>query len=204
MREVLYSQTNPLVAGSLQGWAVMNPATNELDGQLTWKKGPNAASNAASAYREGFPVHDLVMIGGRYAAPAPGDILFGIPAGLNNARLRFSEGGLLGAAQAFEGEFSQNFTLTAPAVASVSRSISNNPTLVGFSLLNSANGAFAGTFTLRDPDGDSRSILRKTKFTGLLIPRLNRGVGYFLLESLPSSTGEALRLSGQVLLEGVR
>lgn len=195
----LYSRTDSSVAGSVHGWAQFD--AEDLDGELTWNKGANSSLVAPRTYRAGFPVHDLALVGGLYTPPASGDIILGIEAGTNNARLVFSEGGLEGAEQVEDGVLVQALTLAPPASVTLSKDLTVNPARVTLSQLRDKTGAFNGNFTLKDSVGEASVTTRKPKFTGLLVPRLSKGVGYFILDGLTSEAGYVPQLSGQVLLE---
>jgi hypothetical protein len=189
--------------GSAQGWNQWQaPSAGEtdvtLDGTLDWFKYIQL-SNKVTNYKAGFPLHDLSLTGGRYQPPAAGERVLGITdVPQRNAGLRFSQGGIeqaaLGAAASID------FTLTA-ANKSVPLPVEENPAQTRLTKLVANSGAFQGTFVLQDArPGGGPTLTRRVSFFGLVVPRLGKGFGYFLLPELTPLTPVPL-LSGQVLLE---
>ena len=77
---------------------------------------------------------------------------------------------------------------------------------------SATTGAIGGNFTLSDDDPRDTTppiakVTRSTPWTGVLVPRLSKGVGQFQLAKLPTNTPPATtptnspQLSGQVVLE---
>lgn len=200
----LYTSVNT-TAGSVRGWLNVTPGTpNGLDGQVTWIK--QAQTVTTRLYQGGFPAHTLTVLGGVYVAPS--GIVLDLPNKTGNARLFFAEGGLSEAAltQATEGVHTQAFRITATNTVTMPP-LAQNPGLVSLSL-NKLTGAISGRFTVKDPNPVGTGIVsRIAYFYGVLIPGQNRGVGYFTLGQLPSTTPTVTtlttspQLSGQVILE---
>jgi hypothetical protein len=191
--------------GSAQGWNQWQaPAAEEtevtLDGSLDWFKYVQLSTKVTN-YRAGFPLHDLSLSGGRYQPPAAGERVLGITDDpQRNAGLRFSQGGIelaaLGAAASID------FTLTT-AHKGVLLPAAENPAQTRLTRLVASSGAFQGTFVLQDArPGGGTTLTRRVTYFGLVVPRLGKGFGYFLLPELTALTPVPL-LSGQVLLEKV-
>jgi hypothetical protein len=133
---------------------------------------------------------------------------FGPPPG--NALLSFTEGGI-------GFGFSQIFNISTLNVVSFP---TVNPNQVKMTTFNASTSKFSGNFTLtgsgENPrptlttkkSGTSTSISRTANFNGVLLRRLGKGVGYFLLNQLPSEGPPPTTLttspilSGQVIIEG--
>ena len=193
---MLYTNT-----GSAHGWVTASADTSTpqannglrlLDGSIDWFKS-KAATSADRTYNAGIPLNTLTVIGGEYVKPT--STVLGLPSGLTNAQLNFSEGGLtgpapiVGAVHAADPDVSFGIT---SANALVMPSVANNP--AGLTLnLNANTGAFNGSFMLKgdqDPSNAKTSLLTRTVYYyGLLVPRLsvNQGLGYFLLQELPAA-----------------
>ena len=152
------------------------------------------------------------MTGGLWLPPAKNSIVFGLPdvlAGKNNAKVMFSQADIasstLGAAT---GSIVQPLRLTTTGTVVVPAGAVVNP--AGATLaLNFATGTFSGTFSLKDPNplNTKQIIVRSNSFYGALVPRLNQGQGYFLLNQLPKVAGDTSTntptLSGLVTLQGL-
>lgn len=183
---MLYTNT-----GSLQGWSVID-ATGNLDGDGTvdWAKASQPTKSTTRSYKVGIPLHQLALIGGRYLKPSSGPLL-GLPVANSNAQIHFIGGGL-------ETDFAQTFTITDKNAAQVPSSIAQNPQTVKMTTLTSGTGLFSGSFT------PSTLPKRTATFNGVVVPRLGRGAGYFLLQKLPEATGETMNntsiLSGGISL----
>lgn len=206
----LYGNTGSIIGS---GVVVSDPgndgdfADSAVDGQWDWMKRPQA-NPRQRVYRDGFgvaaPVVQLVE-GERYAAPARGEILLGLPAVENNAQMAFIE--------AEVGDSGTNpdltFTVNAGARGIVARpGTFENPARVVFSV-NRRTGLFRGSFLLQDIDPVTGKPLRRpATYLGILRPSQHMGVGYFLLGQLPIPAADPPQnprntpiLSGQVLLE---
>ena len=73
-------------------------------------------------------------------------------------------------------------------------------------------GAISGRFSVRDSDPTDLTppiavVTRAASYAGMVVPRLNRAVGYFILAQLPSMQPQLTTVrnsperSGQVVLE---
>ncbi|HYF33834.1 MAG TPA: hypothetical protein VD994_00980, partial [Prosthecobacter sp.] len=212
----LYTPTIAATAGSVNGWIQVDAANqNAVNGTLRWKKNAQASSSTTRSYKSGFPAHDIAVLGGQYlGTPIVIPPSEGRSTG-NNAVLTFSGGGLEHAAysQATDGEIRQTFKLIDGRTVSMPTTLALNPASVRLTV-NATSGLITGTFTLRDADPTDTSppiavITRTVSYTGVMVPRLNQGVGHFILPQLPSvSAGTTLttspQLSGQVLLDALR
>jgi hypothetical protein len=189
----------------MSGWCWITPsigdnfARNALSGQWSWKK---AAVPTSRLYRQGFAAHTLFVIGGKYSAPAAGEIIMGLAiAPPDNARLDFTEGGLV-----IGDIMPLRFSITNPSAASQKAIIPLagsllNPNKVSFALLAS-KGTFSGTFTT---EPTNLQPIRKVAYQGFIARSTESflGQGYFLLPQWPQA-GQNLNtssiLSGHVSL----
>ncbi|HRJ07996.1 MAG TPA: choice-of-anchor D domain-containing protein [Prosthecobacter sp.] len=216
----------PSSAGSVHGWITrtadtvpqVNGGRPLLNGALTWLKHPQPSSSTTRSYKEGFPLHTLTVLGGQYAPPPAGSVVLGLQAKTSNARFAFAEGGIEFSALGGSGSpagtpagiirqvctISTSNLLTLPAI-----NTAQNPANVRVNSFDAATGLFRGTFILRDNDPTDllppiTQLSRNTAFEGVLVPRLDRGAGFFNLILLPVP-GRTLStmpmLSGQVILE---
>lgn len=206
--------------GSAQGWQEMMSGYDMggtaqadsmgevlIDGVLDWYKIPEALP-ASRSYAQGIPLHVQSTIGEENRPPDSGHVVLGFGSPPGNGLLSFSEGGI-GTGFGQYINISTSNTVTFP---------SSNPNNVKMTTFNAATSKFAGNFTLvgsgMEPSppstkkiATSTSITRTASFNGVLLRRLNRGVGYFLLNQLPSSGPPPTTLttspilSGQVVLE---
>jgi sugar lactone lactonase YvrE len=204
---MLYGNT-----GSAQGWqdfslyyptvAGHQPKTTTFDssigGSLDWMKIPQGAGRS---YAWGIPLHVLNSIGERNIPPPSGQVVLGFSPTSPNALAIFSHGGL-------SPNFSQALTITTSNTVSPSGA---NPNQVKFTAFSSTTSKFTGNFTLVDtnpiPNATPGSISRNAVFNGVLLRRLDRGLGHFNLPQLPSEGPPATTpttspiLSGQVRIE---
>lgn len=170
--------------GAAQGWSLITPdaaapyATNTLDGAVEWLKDQQLANNVYT-YKKGFAAHTRTIVGGKYVKPeAGGDLVLGLPKQTtNNALVEFSEAGV---------NLSQPFLVTAANKASVP----TNPSTVKLSL-TASTGVFSGSFVMKDPNPSkpTQILTRTAKYYGALVPRLDQGVGYFMLVQRPDPVG---------------
>ena len=158
-------QTFHTHTGSVMGWTQIT-GTN-LDGTLEWFKGAQPAKSTARHFKDGFPLHDLTVIGGRYTAPARGELVLGLdPLAAPNAGIAFEDGVLTGPS-------THTFTITPAHTTKVSVSAADlRLTFVA------AKGTFSGSFKTGTP-------ARKADLFGVIVPRLNSGAGFFLLPEAP-------------------
>lgn len=175
--------------GSVQGWltigrmqdnfaapAAENPIAIKLvDGCLGWMKIPPATPTRN--YGEGIRMHGMRVVG-ETATTANQDLVEQYFSGsTNNARLYFENGGLF-------PEVATTFTLAGNFAA----------TMPGPDVTFSMNGTtlrFEGLFRLSHPNpvqgGQPAQVQRAPGYRGVFLHRLGRGLGYFLLEQLPSA-----------------
>lgn len=173
-------------AGSVQGSQVFNATNRTTVGNLGWVK----SANTTRSYSSGFPLHFLSGAGARYTPPAANEMIFGITAGTNNARLLFTEGGL---GEAFTQVFSlgtQN-KVTLPTGAA-------NPYGIKMSI-NLATGVVTGSGTAMDYQQNLPTNSRSGTFSGLLIPGREQAVGHFLLPASRAKNSQIL--SGKLIGE---
>lgn len=196
LQQMLYTNK-----GYAEGWCLITPdaaapyATNKLDGSPEWEKDPQTLATVRT-YKAGFARHQRTLIGGKYAKPAAGTLILGLPVqSTNNATLDFSEAGFA---------CSQPLRITSTNTAAVPAN-ANVVTLT----LNATTGAINGGFTRKDPNPSNHAltISRSATYFGALVPRLSQGVGHFLLAQMPDPVGPPVTtlttspiLSGQVVL----
>jgi hypothetical protein len=194
LHAMLYSNT-----GSIQGWSQMSSPNNHIDGLMQWVKSPQPLTSRTRSYKAGFPHHTLTLTGDKFVKPALGQtILNSAPAPLN-AQLSFAGASL-------SQSFAQPLTLTGAHTAQIPA----HEVQLKISAINITTGLFSGTFTLSDFDPMDASppvaiLQRQASFNGVLVHRLGRGVGHFLLPRLPEAVGQSLSTSaiqsGRVSLE---
>lgn len=173
LQMMLYTNT-----GSLRGWAMIDATGNlDNDGIIDWAKAAQPAKSTTRSYKGGIPLHELTLIGGRYLKPSSGPLL-GLPNAPANAQVQFIGGGL-------ETDLAQAFTITDKNAVQVPSS-TQNPNTVKVTLA-AGTGLISGTF-LPGPAVPKRTA----SFNGILVPRLGRGAGHFLLQRLPEALGETM------------
>jgi hypothetical protein len=210
----LYTTVNT-TAGSVHGWSQITTSEGArlLDGELAWQKQAQVPSTNARLYPQGFPSHTLTVVGGAYTAPTAGNIVLGLPNRPQNAKLRFAEGGLELAAltQPTGGVLSQVLRINLNNSVTMPTGAINNPGGVALSQTPST-GAISGRFTLRDTDPTDLTppfamLTRTVTYAGLVVPRMQCAVGYYVLAQLPAmgppqtTLNTSPQLSGQVILE---
>lgn len=174
--------------GSLQGTVFFDSQDDTTSGSLGWVKSPVYSRN----YSAGFPLHFLSANGALYTPPAANELIFGITAGADNARLLFTQGGL-------SSPFTQSFTIgtgnviTLPTPGSI-----GNPYKIKLSALLKT-GVVSGSGTAMDYSLNQPANARLGIFSSLLIPGREQAVGYFLLPTSTSSTAPIL--SGKLIGE---
>lgn len=191
--------------GSTQGWNEWTEPGDEseevqVDGEWDWFKQIQLSSKVTN-YRGGFPLHELEVTGGKYLPPMRGERVLEIAAEPErNARLSFVEGGIQQASMGAAA--SVDFTLnTANKMEALPTS--ENVTMTRLTRLVANTGSFQGQFVLRDPrPGGGPELPRRVTFFGMLVPRLGKGFGYFLLPELTELKPVPV-LSGRVALEGI-
>jgi hypothetical protein len=227
--QLLYSASSAITAGSVHGWVKISndsstPPVNGgkalLDGTIDWLKKSQAASSTTRSYKQGFPLHHLDVVGGRYMAPAAGQVLLGFVdggVGTTNATLKFSEGGLTGPPPIIGSAMAANVGAVPVRITSINKVVmptgAANPATVSLTITTSS-GLMSGSFTLKnDPDPTDIAapvalLTRKANYAGVLVPRLGMAMGHFQLAELPSLQGAVKTTlstspiwSGQVVFE---
>lgn len=157
-----------------RGTAVVSYSNNKwaISGSAEWALGSTTAPRAV--FPQTFSARTLKWDGGRYAPPAPGHLPAGFTAKEANAKLSFTEGGLVS-----EGK-NPDLTLKIASPATVTLP-ATNPQAVTLTI-NPATGAFSGSFQILDPGATKPRI---APFNGLLLP--GGGSGYFLLPQKANS-----------------
>ena len=179
---------------------------NGLNGSLSWQR----PATTDRTYAAGFAQIALAASGGSYR-PAPatqnllGTSLFGLPQGLNNARISFTEGGIGGPPSVADrifplGAGNAIFETAGPPPFSVSA--------------NKTVGTFTGKVTLEDPTvlvQPAGRVVRDATFEGIVLKDAQGplGSGFFLLPQMPfiNNSGRIVPanqtpiLSGSVLME---
>lgn len=180
LHHMLYKNT-----GSAQGSLALDETRTFFSAALDWFKSPQPANAATRVYRNGFPLHTLSGTGGRYSAPAAGQLLLDLALTENNARLAFSEGGLF-------IPFSQTFSLVSNNKA-VFPAATDNPHQLKLTL-NAKTGLITGKGATMDIDPANPALNRQRAGTGsaLIIPGLDRAEGHFLLPADTSKTAPIL------------
>ncbi|MDB6116295.1 MAG: Flagellar hook-length control protein FliK [Verrucomicrobiaceae bacterium] len=194
----------------IQGWLkitpVVAPGQNRLDSD-TWVDWFQTSSYGRLP---AFDHQSLSVQGGLWNAPAPGTVVLGVSEvadGDNNAKLAFSLADIANSALgvAGGGSISQQLRLTSTNTAVMPAGATANPSAATL-VLNVSNGTFSGGFSLKDsnPLNSKQIITRSSSFYGALVPRLNRGQGFFLLNQLPQTRGQTPdntpTMSGLVIL----
>lgn len=234
---MLYTPTVAATAGSFHGWVQVStgpdttkPDDNLLDAildlsqpnpkdrpMLDWLKKPQATSSTTRSYKAGIPQHKLNVAGGAYLKPAPGVRVLGLENTTDNAKLTFASADIEslktylniangGPTASLAGK---RITITTANTLSP-LAVANNPAALSLTI-NSATGAFSGSFTLKD-DADPTDHLppiavlapRIISYKGLLLLRagFNKGYGQFQLPQLPSDGPPKTTLSTSPILSG--
>jgi len=190
-------------SGSIHGWATAAAGTSgglpTLDGRITWFK----RAAFGPSYRDGIPLHNLDIIGGRYVPPV-GVAVLGLTApalGTANAELVFSEANIetADAVPAGDSSLTHGLRISTANVVSV---LLPNPNGMTCSLAPT-RGLISGRFTLTDSISTLPPITyrRTVDWSGVLVPRLTKGVGFFNLEQLLPGATSVPVLSGLVNLQ---
>ena len=194
--------------GSVHGWLKITTAAahaerlvdalNDQSGdpRFDWYKPAQPDASTTRSYKAGIPLHKLTVTGGGFTTGSSYVLnLLGATGGTNNAQLVFTEGGIADSATATNGALTQLVSITSSNTVSVPIGTTLNPARVTFTL-NAATGALSGAFRLTDG-----TVTRDVTWAGLLIPRLQLGVGNFQLPQLTPTVPTSDILSGQVVLE---
>lgn len=229
MHMMLYTPTVATTAGSAHGWVVAgagvnssNLSDNTLDHDLggdflpmfDWMKRAQSAASTSRSYKAGIPLHKLQIIGGGYDPVANTPVL-----GLTKAKLVFSEGDIIHSSLAgpgspngsLTGTLNQAFGISATNVVAMPTGAFDNPGTVTLKL-DGKTGSISGNFTLKDNDPTDLVapilvVTRSVPWSGVIVPRLSKGVGQFQLPQLPAygppktTSTTSPQLSGQTVLE---
>ena len=175
---------------------VINGGRPLLGGTVDWTKNAQPVATNDLVYHDGFPLFNLTVEGGKYAAPSTGSPVLGLTPsntlGTNNAQIAFTQGGITGPEAAL---VTRALRVTPTNTADFSNPASNTA-MLNLSL-NAATGAMSGSFVLTD-GGATRTV----SYFGVVVPRsdVKAGAGYFLLPGLTPTSTLSPVLSGQVLL----
>mgnify|MGYP001627370309 CR=1 FL=1 len=180
------------VAGQVRLGAEGAPAT----GAPVWVKRPSLTLKDR-VHASGFGPLVLVVEGGVWQPPAPGELVMELPNGeSDNARLVFRGAGL---------DFSRLATLLNPSPKGLAHKLSVAAGEPGVMLakLDAKTGLFSGTLTV---SGANKSLDRKTGFFGLITGQGSaaRGHGFYVLPAEPEEgqkLNQSPRESGAVRLE---
>jgi hypothetical protein len=205
MFQTLYTT---VLKGSLLGKLVINDnattavTDNVITGDADWSR-PENKLPSNRLYRNGFAPINLTIVGGQFTPPA---LLLGLTSGTDNAALSFEQGGIDAADRVPNVNVSvqtgNKVTVSAP-----------NPALVKLTAV-ATTGLFSGSFVLKDENPvtaivNADELTRTPAFQGLIVPVEGSliGVGYFLLDQIPSAGPPATtattspRLSGGAYFE---
>jgi hypothetical protein len=181
---VLHQALYAVGTGSAQGTlAVAGDGSVSTTG-FDWVK--NAQTVATRSYMNGFPLHNLTVVGGTYVKPAANVQVIGLAGSTNNAQLVLSQAGLASPLTQLLN-FPATNVITVPAP---------NPNTVKIATLDLTTGLFTGSFVI--PDALPANV-RTTSFYGLLLQGTHEGRGCFNLAQLPNPTTSA-QLSGRLVL----
>lgn len=173
------------------GWIAMEEQQTVLEGECDWAK---LAGGRTRAYPDGFEAIRLDLLGGLYAAPAKGEAILQIDPSVGaNTILTIAGGGIENTGV---GTISR-FHITEKNEARVDSSSFANAALK----LDPARGLFSGKLVLEPRSADSGEEHRTIHFSGILIPFLGEGRGYFLLPQSGLHPATQPLESGEVLLQ---
>ena len=181
----LHQSLYALGSGSAQGWLAISGAQIITEQSFDWLKLNKPGNSTSRSYKTGFALHNLEADGAKYVKPGVGVNVLGLSGSTDNAELEFTMGGL-------PTTLTQLLSLPATNLPVITLPSANSVTLK----LDLTLGTFSGTFTI--PDAVPANV-RKVTFLGVLLPRVNQGIGQFQLPELPNPTTSAL-LSGRVVL----
>lgn len=182
------------IVGSLDITPVPAPASNTLDGALSWSRPFNTGRIG------GFNAVPLTAIGGRYNAPVAPTLVLGITDGADNAKVDFLEAEVPSSPSIVVSLKTGN-KVSYPAVNTAKTAL----------VPSAATGAFKGSFSLSDPNpwAPTKPFVRNASYEGIIVPTSSglKGYGYFLLARLPTTpAGTVLttpQLSGQAVFSPV-
>ncbi|MBB5037501.1 formylglycine-generating enzyme family protein [Prosthecobacter dejongeii] len=174
--------------GSVQGWFDLYDERFDegrskgdvfVEGYLDWKKLKVSDAFYIRNYRDGFPLHELDVRGGKYERPAAGELVMDLANGPNNAQLTVEGAGM-------PSPVINLLTVTAQNKAIFSLMNEGYPvTKLNF---QPTTGTFSGTLLFKDisPRLPTNSIERSVRFQGVLLSRSSTGAGFFMLGQLPT------------------
>lgn len=214
---MLYTNT-----GSFQGWqratantsappaSYTNNTLDNLAGELTtWFKNTQSSTSTSRSYKDGIPLHNITVIGGAWPKLVSPNLVLGLSdaSATNNARLTFSQSGVEASALGGGNPLAQSLRIKAPANTVVMPTGVANPATVKLNLVAST-GLISGSFVLKDANPlGGIDVTRTNLYYGVLVKRLNQGVGHFQLAKLPVTVGEkpttTKMLSGKVVFEAL-
>jgi uncharacterized delta-60 repeat protein len=185
--ETAFWRLLPRRLSSLRASAQINGDGDQLDGEAFWIKQPDPLP-VQRLYPGGFGIDEdgpmrKVVAGGRWQKPSANTTVMGWSA----AQIVFLEGGVeasSGPSPNMQAPLLPRGTLNLPRAGS----LANSAFLVV--RINANNGSVSGGFRLFDFNPERPSVLlpRPVRFEGLLVPRLGRGGGFFLLPQLAQPT----------------
>ncbi len=202
------------ILGTLHGVPSLVPdiAPNSyINGTVTWNKAAAPSPVRSLLYHEGFSPITMDVLGGRYLPVENGAVVRGLVNNANkaiNARLEFSEGGLLTS----ELDMSVlSITNPAPPVKTTQLIVlpSNNPNNLTFVLPAKPAGSFNGKVDILN---SRKELVRNLTYQGVMArvkdPNTSviewKAAGFVLVPQLPQP-GQTIKtstvLSGQVVLE---
>jgi hypothetical protein len=175
-----------------RGTFMAQPKITPADGSIidlatpTWSKGQDNSVAGRRTYAAGWAPVSLKLEGGRYTAPASGEVVMGLTDGMGapNARLTFGQGGLV---------FTPPFpdvdvnVKTGGAIDLIPAALNPRKTTLA---VTPATGALTGGFTLSDVMPNGATLVRKVTYFGQVARILTespeeQGYGWFLLPQLP-------------------
>lgn len=160
-------------------------ADNLVNGTVSLQK-IGAVSATDRLYKDGYDV-DLTASGSKWVKPAPKTMLFDWADQADNAQVEFTQAGIEDVEQAESVD--QTFQMLNTGAAKFDTLTTGNPCNVTLKL-NAATGLFSGQITLTDPNpvANGKPVKRTVAYSGVLVPHLEEGYGWFLLPGLPTAS----------------
>lgn len=176
-----------VATGSVQGWMRLqgdgaDGSLVELGGQLDWRKAALAEGSKVRLYKQGIPLHYLMVTGGSYRLPEVGERVIQLGEGLGNASFTLSGWSVVGES------LGQMFTVTEKNAVRLPKLSAETP-LRSLSLSLSL-GTFKGTLVLTDDhplDGKAKPLKRTVAFEGVIVYPQTRAEGFGLVPQLPEA-----------------
>lgn len=161
----------------------IDPTDNILSGTIDWKR-PAYTTSATRTYEAGFGPLNVNATGGFYAVPIAPNLILGLTAGADNAKLEFQYGGLGATLPDIIVSVGDKNKITLP---------SSNPTSTSIAV-SSTRGTFTGAFILSEttprttPPVSPTTVKRVVRHQGILFRSGAKwvGAGYFMIPQLPS------------------